>query len=90
MPLAVLFLLLGTLAAEITLFGVWIAAPIGAGLLSCSAFSLAVVGLSRRRQRRKALAAAVASARPGPPALRTITTTPASAPAAPAQRSAAA
>lgn len=84
MPLAVLFLLLGTLAAEITLFGVWIAAPIGAGLLGCSAVSLAVVGLSRRR--RQALAPAAA-----PATVRTLTTRPAStsAPAAPARRSAA-
>jgi len=54
MPVAVLFLLLGTLAAEITLFGVWVAAPIGAGLLGCSALSLAIVGLSRRSRRRAA------------------------------------
>ena len=86
MPLAVLFLLLGTLAAEITLFGVWIAAPIGAGLLGCSAFSLAVVGLSRRRRRRQALAPTAA-----PATVRTLTTVAASTstPAAPARRSAA-
>lgn len=86
MPVAVLFLLLGTLAAEITLFGVWIAAPIGAGLLGCSALSLAIVGRSRRRQAR-----AAAAGDPAPVTVRTLPVAPAprGATAVPARRSAA-
>ena len=57
MPVAVLFLLLGTLAAEISLFGIWTATVVGAGLHVCSALSLVLVGLRRRRNRLQAAAA---------------------------------
>jgi hypothetical protein len=49
--IGVLFLMLGTLAAEVSLFGLQVAALAGAVCFGLSALSFVVMALARRRRR---------------------------------------
>lgn len=67
MLIGVLFLMLGTLAAEVSLFGLQVAALAGAVLFGLSALSFVVVAVARRRTTPVAVTAA---RRPGSIAVR--------------------